>query len=53
MADTEIDLEPTDGRVRVTMTVEPMHDDVWTQRLVAGRQNELENLAKVIATRPA
>jgi len=26
-----------------------MHDEVWTGRLVAGRENELENLRKVIA----
>jgi hypothetical protein len=31
------------------MTVEEMHDDVWTERLLAGRANELENLAKVIS----
>jgi uncharacterized protein YndB with AHSA1/START domain len=50
---TMVDIEPTAGHVKVTMTVEPMHDDVWTQRLIAGRENELENLAKVIANRPA
>lgn len=50
---TVIDFDPTDGGVKVTMTVEPMHDDVWTQRLIAGRENELENLAKVIAERSA
>jgi uncharacterized protein YndB with AHSA1/START domain len=33
----------TDGRV--VMTMEPMHDEEWTQRLVAGRENELANLA--------
>jgi len=30
------------------MTVDAMHDDEWTQRLVMGRENELDNLAKVI-----
>jgi hypothetical protein len=29
------------------MTVDAMQDDEWT-RLVMGRENELENLAKVI-----
>jgi hypothetical protein len=29
--------------------MEPMHDDVWTERLVAGRTNELDNLERVIA----
>jgi hypothetical protein len=35
------------------MTVEPLHDAVWTERLVAGRENELDNLAAVLATRAA
>jgi hypothetical protein len=30
------------------MTMEPLHDDEWTQRLVAGRENELDNLAQVL-----
>lgn len=46
---TEVDLRATDDRVEVTMTMEPMHDAEWTQRLVMGRENELDNLAKVVA----
>jgi len=45
---TTIDLVPDGEGVRVLMTVEPMHDDVWTERLVAGRQNELDNLGRVL-----
>lgn len=45
---TTVDLTPDDGRVTVVMTVERMHDEVWTQRLIAGRENELDNLARVI-----
>jgi hypothetical protein len=30
------------------MEMAPLHDDVWTQRLTMGRENELENLAKAI-----
>ena len=48
---TTVDLASENGRVTVVMAVERMHDDVWTERLVAGRENELENLAKVIAER--
>jgi len=48
---TVVDMEPSGDQVRVRMTVEKMHDDVWTERLVMGRQNELENLAKVIERR--
>jgi hypothetical protein len=33
------------------MTVDPMHDAEWTQRLVAGRENELDNLARTIEAR--
>jgi uncharacterized protein YndB with AHSA1/START domain len=46
---TVVELEETGGRTLVVMTVERMHDDVWTGRLVAGRENELANLARVIA----
>jgi uncharacterized protein YndB with AHSA1/START domain len=46
---TTVDLVPEDEGVRVVMTIEPMHDDEWTQRIVAGRENELDNLAEVIA----
>ena len=48
---TSVDLAPVDAGVRVVMTVEPMHDDVWTERLLAGRSNELDNLGAVIARR--
>jgi uncharacterized protein YndB with AHSA1/START domain len=43
---TVVDLRPSDNGTHVTMTVEPMHDDVWTQRLIMGRENELDNLAR-------
>ena len=46
---TVVDLLPGAGTVRVVMTVDPMHDDDWTQRLIAGRNNELDNLATVLA----
>jgi uncharacterized protein YndB with AHSA1/START domain len=48
---TVVDLTATDGRTRVVMSVDRMHDDVWTQRLVAGRENELNNLGKVAGQR--
>ena len=50
---TVVDLEPNDSGVTVVMTVEAMHDDVWTQRLLAGRANELDNLAAVVERRRA
>lgn len=45
---TVVDVEPTGDGVHVVMTVEPLHDNVWTERLLAGRRNELENLAAVV-----
>jgi hypothetical protein len=30
------------------MEIEPMHDDTWTERLCAGRANELDNLARLV-----
>jgi hypothetical protein len=33
------------------MTVEEMHDKEWTQRLLAGRSNELDNLATLVERR--
>jgi uncharacterized protein YndB with AHSA1/START domain len=48
---TVVELTPTEAGVDVVMTVEEMHDEVWTERLLAGRTNELENLASVVARR--
>ena len=50
---TVVDLTPSGAGVRVVMTVDPMHDEVWTQRLMMGRENELDNLAQVIDRRRA
>lgn len=47
---TEVELEPVDGGTRVRMAVEPLHDEVWTQRLLAGRANELDNLVALVAS---
>jgi uncharacterized protein YndB with AHSA1/START domain len=47
---TVVDLDEIDDGTRVLMTVEPMHDQVWTERLVAGRANELDNLARLVET---
>jgi uncharacterized protein YndB with AHSA1/START domain len=47
---TVVDLDNADAGTRVLMTIEPMHDPVWTERLVAGRANELDNLARLVET---
>jgi hypothetical protein len=48
---TVVELEPANGDVQVSMTVDSMHDQVWTERLIAGRANELDNLATLIQSR--
>lgn len=46
---TVVDLEPSGDGTRVVMQVEELHDDVWTERLLAGRANELDNLARLVS----
>ena len=46
---TTVALHPEGEGVRIVMTVEPLHDKVWTGRLVMGRENEMDNLARVLA----
>jgi uncharacterized protein YndB with AHSA1/START domain len=46
---TVVELLPEEHGVRVVMTVEPLHDEAWTARLLAGRANELDNLEAVVA----
>jgi len=47
---TVVTLERTPGGTDVRMDMEPLHDDVWTERLQAGRADELDKLARVIAS---
>jgi hypothetical protein len=44
-----VTITATGDSVAVVMAMAPLHDGTWTQRLVAGRANELDNLAKVLA----
>jgi hypothetical protein len=44
---TVVELRPAGAGTDVVMTVDELHDDVWTERLLAGRTNELDNLAAV------
>ncbi|GAA4527994.1 MULTISPECIES: SRPBCC family protein [Nonomuraea] len=46
---TVVELSSVEGGTRIVMQVERMHDEVWTQRLLAGRANELDNLAAHVA----
>lgn len=46
-----VDLEPTADGVRMIVTLQAMHDDVWTARSVAGWEMQLAKLATVLAQR--
>src|SRR4051812_18805087 len=46
---TVVELAAVDAGTEVTMTMEALHDEQWTRRLVAGRGNELDKLAAVLA----
>ena len=46
---TVVTLERTATGTEVTMECEALHDEEWTQRIVAGRTNELDNLERLVA----
>jgi uncharacterized protein YndB with AHSA1/START domain len=46
---TTVEIAASGDGTDVVMTIEPLHDEVWTGRIRAGRENELDNLARVIA----
>ena len=48
---TAIDIEPAGDHTNVVMTVEPLHDEAWTQEYRAHRGNELDNLKAAIKRR--
>ncbi|WP_405658057.1 SRPBCC domain-containing protein [Streptomyces sp. NBC_00079] len=48
---TTIDIEPDGDRTNVAMTVDPLHDENWTQQHRAHRSNELDNLEAAIKRR--
>lgn len=45
---TVVELAPAPDGSEVVMTIEPLHNEEWTERIVAGRENELDNLARVL-----
>ena len=48
---TVITLERTATGTEVVMECEPLHDAEWTERIVAGRTNELDNLERITSSR--
>jgi uncharacterized protein YndB with AHSA1/START domain len=49
--DTVVELSATAQGVQLRLTLDPMHDDVWTQRATMGWEMELGKLAKLLAAR--
>jgi uncharacterized protein YndB with AHSA1/START domain len=50
---TIVELEATSDGVRMVLTIDPMHNDEWTDRAVMGWEGELGKLAAVLEARPA
>jgi uncharacterized protein YndB with AHSA1/START domain len=51
--DTVVELSVSGPNVRLVLTIDAMHDDVWTERAVMGWKSELEKLAKQLSLRPS
>jgi uncharacterized protein YndB with AHSA1/START domain len=43
-----VELEATAQGTRLVLTLDPMHDETWTQRAVMGWESELGKLAKLL-----
>ena len=48
---TTIEIEPAGDRTNVVMTLDPLHDETWTQDYRAHRADELDKLAAAIRRR--
>lgn len=48
---TRMELSPAAGGVRLVLTLDVMHDDVWTQRASMGWEMELGKLQRLLASR--
>ncbi len=46
---TRVDFVEVANGVRMTLTLAPMHDDTWTQRMAAGWESELDKLGRAVA----
>jgi uncharacterized protein YndB with AHSA1/START domain len=50
---TTIDIQPAGDRTDVVLTVDPLHDETWTEGYRAHRGNELDNLKAAAIRRRA
>ena len=49
--ETVVELEAAGGEVRMVLTFDAMHDDVWTERARAGHEGQLTKLEALLAGR--
>jgi uncharacterized protein YndB with AHSA1/START domain len=49
---TVVLLKPTADGVKLTITFDAMHDDVWTQRARAGNESQVRKLDALLASNP-
>ena len=47
--DTVVEMQETPKGVHMTVTFDAMHDELWTERSVAGMNMELDKLGKLLA----
>jgi len=48
--DTLVELDETAAGVKMTITFDAMHDELWTKRAVMGFESELDKLEKLLKT---
>lgn len=48
---TVVELQPTAGGVKLIITFDAMHDDIWTERARAGHEGQLRKLDDMLAAR--
>ena len=48
---TTIDIQSAGDRTNVVMTLDPLHDETWTQQHRDHRGNELDNLEAAVSRR--
>jgi uncharacterized protein YndB with AHSA1/START domain len=49
--ETVVEMNRVDRGTQVVLTFDAMHDDNWTEMSRLGRENELRNLEKLLASR--
>jgi hypothetical protein len=48
---TVVELQATTDGVKITVTSQAMHDDVWTERARAGHESQMRKLDALMSTR--